>query len=49
MTRRLKSIYYDMWSVFINAVKNKAQQATLVFDELYIVKKITEVVNAVRL
>lgn len=47
-TRQLKGICCDMWPAFINAVKAKAPQATLVFDKFHIVKKITEAVDTVR-
>ena len=47
-TKQLKGICCDMWPAFINAVKAKAPQATLVFDKFHIVKKITEAVDTVR-
>ncbi len=37
-----------MWPAFINAVKAKAPQATLVFDKFHIVRKLTEAIDTVR-
>lgn len=37
-----------MWPAFINAVKAKAPQATLVFDKFHIVRKLNEAVDTVR-
>jgi transposase len=36
------------WSAFIYAVKAKSPQATLVFDNFHIVRKLTEAVDVVR-
>ena len=47
-TKQLQGICCDMWPAFINAVKAKAPQATLVFDKVHIVKKLTEAVDTVR-
>lgn len=47
-TKQLIGICCDMWPAFINAVKAKAPQATLVFDKFHIVKKLTEAVDSVR-
>jgi transposase len=47
-TRQLIGICCDMWPAFINAVKAKAPQATLVFDKFHIVRKLTEAVDTVR-
>lgn len=47
-TKQLQGICCDMWPAFINAVKAKAPQATLVFDKFHIVKKITEAIDTVR-
>jgi transposase len=47
-TKQLIGICCDMWPAFINAVKAKAPQATLVFDKFHIVRKLTEAVDTVR-
>lgn len=47
-TARLDGICCDMWPSFIEAVKAKAPQATLVFDKFHIVRKLTEAVDMVR-
>ena len=47
-TKQLEGICCDMWPAFINAVKAKAPQATLVFDKFHIVKQLTEAVDTVR-
>jgi transposase len=47
-TKQLQGICCDMWPAFINAVKAKAPQATLVFDKFHIVKQLTEAVDTVR-
>jgi transposase len=46
--KQLQGICCDMWPAFINAVKAKAPQATLVFDKFHIVRKLTEAVDTVR-
>ncbi len=47
-TARLDGICCDMWPSFIEAVKAKAPQATLVFDKFHIVRQLTEAVDIVR-
>lgn len=47
-TKHLQGICCDMWPAFINAVKAKAPQATLVFDKFHIVRQLTEAVDKVR-
>jgi transposase len=47
-TARLVGICCDMWPSYIEAVKAKAPQATLVFDKFHIVRQLTEAVDKVR-
>ena len=47
-TAKLVGICCDMWPSYIEAVKAKAPQATLVFDKFHIVRQLTEAVDKVR-
>jgi transposase len=47
-TARLVGICCDMWPSYIETVKAKAPQATLVFDKFHIVRQLTEAVDKVR-
>jgi transposase len=47
-TAKLVGICCDMWPSYIEAIKAKAPQATLVFDKFHIVRKLTEAVDIVR-
>lgn len=47
-TAKLVGICCDMWPSYIEAIKAKAPQATLVFDKFHIVRKLTEAVDSVR-
>lgn len=47
-TAKLAGICCDMWPSYIEAIKAKAPQATLVFDKFHIVRKLTEAVDIVR-
>jgi transposase len=47
-TARLVGICCDMWPSYIEAIKTKAPQATLVFDKFHIVRQLTEAMDKVR-
>jgi transposase len=47
-TAKLVGICCDMWPSYIEAVKAKAPQATLVFDKFHIVRQLSEAVDKVR-
>jgi transposase len=47
-TAKLVGICCDMWPSYIETVKAKAPQATLVFDKFHIVRQLTEAVDKVR-
>jgi transposase len=47
-TAKLQGICCDMWPSYIETIKAKAPQATLVFDKFHIVRQLTEAVDKVR-
>lgn len=47
-TANLVGICCDMWPAYIDTIRNRAPQATLVFDKFHIVRQLTEAVDKVR-
>lgn len=47
-TAKLIGICCDMWPSYIDTIRAKAPQATLVFDKFHIVRQLTEAVDKVR-
>ena len=47
-TKRIKAICCDMWAPYMDAIKEKAPQAILVFDKFHIVRHLIEAVDKVR-
>ena len=47
-TARIRAICCDMWNPYFDVLREKAPQATLVFDKFHIIRHLLEAVNEVR-